>query len=57
MALQQHPLLIEAEALSSARGRSDLKTRWPAQPDRRACIEIKIWGRTGYADVITQRED
>jgi hypothetical protein len=52
-ALHQHPILVEAEALSSERGRTDLKIRWPAQPDRRACIEIKIWGRN-HADIITQ---
>jgi hypothetical protein len=52
--LHQHSLIVEAEALSSERGRSDLKIRWSAQPERRACIEIKIWGRNDYADVIAQ---
>lgn len=54
LALQQRDLLVEAEALSSARGRSDLKIRWPQAPDRRSCIEIKIWGRNDYADIVTQ---
>lgn len=54
MALDQHGLLVEAEALSGERGRSDIKVRWPPEPERRACIEIKIWGRNDYADVVEQ---
>jgi hypothetical protein len=54
MALRQRELLVEAEALSSIRGRSDLKIRWPSEPDRRTCTELKIWGRNDFAQVIEQ---
>ena len=53
-ALHQRDLLLEAEGLSSAGGRADLKARWPPEPTRRACIEIKIWGRNDYRDVVSQ---
>jgi hypothetical protein len=54
IALRQQGLLIEPEPLSSDRGRTDLKIRWPDDPDRRACTEVKIWGRNDYLDVIDQ---
>lgn len=55
-ALKQSELLVEveAEALSSARGRADVKVRWRQDPRARACIEVKIWGGTGYKDVVEQ---
>ncbi|MGK3995953.1 AAA family ATPase [Sorangium sp. So ce1024] len=54
-ALRQRDLLAEPEPLSSGRGRADLKVRWPADPERRrACIEVKLWGGTGYKDVVEQ---
>ena len=54
MALRQRDLLVEAESLSSQRGRSDLKIRWPNEPDQRACTEVKLWGRPGHKSVIGQ---
>jgi hypothetical protein len=53
-ALQQRDLLLEAEGLSSAGGRADVKARWPPDPDRRAILEVKIWGRNDYRDVVSQ---
>jgi AAA domain len=53
-ALHQRDLLVEAEGLSSAGGRADVKARWPPDPARRACTEIKIWGRNDYRDVVAQ---
>ncbi|KYF77270.1 hypothetical protein BE11_17850 [Sorangium cellulosum] len=54
-ALLQLDLLAEPEALSSGRGRADLKVRWSPDPGRRrACIEVKLWGGTGYKDVVEQ---
>ena len=53
-ALLQRDLLAEPEALSSARGRADVKVRWPPDTTRRACIEVKVWGGTGYEDVVEQ---
>jgi hypothetical protein len=53
-ALHQRDLLVEAEGLSSAGGRADVKARWPPDPTRRACAEIKIWGRNDYRDVVAQ---
>lgn len=53
-ALRQRDLLVEPEPLSSARGRCDLKIRWPQDTDRRACTEVKIWGRNDYAEVVAQ---
>lgn len=54
MALRQHGLVVEAEALSSIRGRVDLKIRHPGDGDRRTCVELKIWGRNDYADTVGQ---
>ena len=54
MALRQHELLVEAEALSSTRGRVDLKIRCRHQPDDRTCIELKIWGRNDFAETVDQ---
>lgn len=51
LALRQRELLVEPEPLSSTRGRTDLKIRWPREHDRRACIETKIWGRNHQAVV------
>jgi hypothetical protein len=31
-----------------------VKARWPLNPARRACIEIKIWGRNAYREVVSQ---
>jgi hypothetical protein len=53
-ALLQRDLLAEPEPLSSTRGRADVKVRWPPDPTRRACIEVKVWGGTGYKDVVEQ---
>lgn len=53
-ALQQRDLLLEAEGLSSAGGRADVKVRWPPAPARRACVELKIWGRNDHRDVASQ---
>lgn len=53
-ALHQRDLLVEAEGLSSGGGRADVKARWPPDPARRACVEIKIWGRNDYRDVVSQ---
>ena len=53
-ALLQRDLLAEPEALSSGRGRADVKVRWSPDPARRACIEVKVWGGTGYKDVVEQ---
>ena len=53
-ALLQQELLAEPEALSSERGRADVKVRWPPNPARRTCIELKVWGGTGYKEVVEQ---
>ena len=53
-ALHQRDLLVEAEGLSSAGGRADVKVRWPPDPARRSCTEIKIWGRNDYREVTAQ---
>ncbi len=43
---------VEREALQVA-GRTDLKLRWNGSSDI-AVIEVKIWGRKGYKDVLRQ---
>lgn len=58
-ALRQHPLLqSEAEALSGGSGRADVKVRWSRAPLRnRSTIEVKIFGRKNYREVIQQAID
>jgi type II secretory pathway predicted ATPase ExeA len=51
---QNEELLVEAEGLSSGRGRADVKIRDASDPRRRACVEVKLWGGTGYREVVTQ---
>lgn len=53
-ALRQTGYVVEAEALSGQRGRSDVKVRLPTDLSRRACVELKIWGRNDYAEVVQQ---
>jgi hypothetical protein len=53
-ALHQRDFLVEAEGLSSAGGRADVKVRWPPDPARRSCTEIKIWGRNDYREITAQ---
>ena len=53
-ALCQHDFVVEAEGLSSGRGRSDIKVRDARDSVRRACMEVKLWGHTGYREVVTQ---
>lgn len=52
-ALRQRDLMVEAEALSSARGRADLKVRFTTGAER-ACVELKIWGRNDYREAVRQ---
>lgn len=57
MALTQHDAFatVEAEALSAhSEKRSDLKLRARDAPDTRACLEFKIYQRTGYKTVVRQ---
>jgi hypothetical protein len=56
-ALLQHEdrISAEPEALSmTAQGRSDIKVRDKSCPSRRACVEFKIFGRTGHATMVKQ---
>jgi hypothetical protein len=53
-ALCQHDFVVEAEGLSSGRGRSDIKVRDARDSARRACMEVKLWGHTGYREVLVQ---
>jgi hypothetical protein len=53
-ALCQHDFVVEAEGLSSGRGRSDIKVRDARESARRACMEVKLWGHTGYREVVAQ---
>lgn len=52
LALQQNGWTVNAEAWSVS-GRSDLEVVSP-DDDARACIELKIWGRNDYLDVVDQ---
>lgn len=52
LALQQNGWVVNAEAWSVA-GRSDLEVVSP-DDGARACIELKIWGRNDYLDVVEQ---
>ncbi len=37
-------------------GRTDLKLRWNGESAELAVVEVKIWGRKGYRDVVRQIE-
>lgn len=51
---QEHELTAEPEALSMRpQGRSDIKVRSRHDPARRACVELKIFGRKG-TEVVKQ---
>lgn len=51
-ALRTHDLFVEPEALS-VRGRVDLKVRPLEDADKRACVEVKVWGRK-HKEVVQQ---
>jgi type II secretory pathway predicted ATPase ExeA len=52
-ALRTHDLFVEPEPLSAERGRVDLKVRPFDDASKRACIEVKLWGRN-HKGVVQQ---